>query len=140
MHSIAIIGDRPDYRVFIDLLFGAGHDVAPDGDSRPVHSRRWTFLYLADRSGDRAVVRIRALAGEPLGFGVESTSERLEQLAAVYLCDYCGSGLSTPAGPVAASELARLRRGFEHELARAAASIWHRSCDEVPYPNLATRS
>jgi hypothetical protein len=139
MYSISICGDRPDFRVFIDLLHGAGSNVDTDGNSFPVNSRRWTQLYIADRSGDRIPVVIEAVDDQPNLFSVVSKSERLGELAATYLYLYCGDGMATSAGPLSATQIDALRDKFAEQLARAAAWIWHQSSDANPYPNLVSR-
>ena len=63
MHTISVIGDRPDFRVFVDLLFGAEHNVDSDGNSCPFNSRAWTCLYISDRIGESRP-GLRARTGE----------------------------------------------------------------------------
>ena len=80
MYRVTIIKDRPDFRVFIDLLFGAHRNVDTDGDSNPVNSRTWSYLYITDREGDAPFVKITGYDLNPDIFEVESASIELEEL------------------------------------------------------------
>lgn len=44
MFTVTVRKPRPDFRVFIDLLFGPGWNVDTDGDADPVWSRDWREL------------------------------------------------------------------------------------------------
>ena len=134
MHLVSIDRDRPDFRVFIDLLYGPDWNVDTDGDSFPVSSRTWTDLYIADRQTGCPPVVIQALNSLPATFSVESTSERLEQLAALYLYLYAGTAIEAAAGPLAEQHIAALKSTYARELGRASLSRWHRSSTEDPYP------
>ncbi len=79
---------RPDFRVFIDLLYGFKHNVDTEGDSDFVASREWRDLYIKDRESNDPPVEIFSEEIEPLGFEVKSKSNRLEELAALYLYIY----------------------------------------------------
>lgn len=137
MYRVAICGNRPDFRVFIDLLYGENRNVDTDGDSIPVNSRTWTYLYVADRESDDPFVEIAAIAEDPEVFLVESKSERLEELAALYLFVYCGVEVSTDFAPLGYEKIRALKTKYAVELERAGAALWHRSSNENPYPNLA---
>lgn len=52
MYTVTIVRDRPDFRCFLDLLYGTGRDVDTDGDSFPVSSRSWTYFYVKDRESE----------------------------------------------------------------------------------------
>lgn len=135
MHQIHVSRPRPDFRVFIDLLYGAGHDVDTDGDANAVNSRSWTELYIKDRHSDDPAVRIDADAGNPAQFRVQSASARLEQLAALYLFLYCGDSLAADGAELDETAIATLKLRYAAELQRAEAAVWHQSSDERPYPN-----
>src|SRR5688572_10734755 len=94
MHRVQVNGDRPDFRVFTDLLYGAGRNVDTDGDSHPVDSRTWTWLYIADRQRGAACVEIGASEKDPSIFEIQSSSAELEELASLYLFLYCGTSLA----------------------------------------------
>ena len=136
MYRIGVTKDRPDYRVFIDLLYGKDRDVDTDGDSDIVNSRTWTWLHIADREGSGTFVDICASESDPSIFEVTSESQTLEEVAAIYLHQYCGSSISRDGRELERKEIEHLRRLHEDELRRARNAIWHQSSDERPYPNL----
>ena len=57
MHVISVKKRRPDFRVFIDLLFGPDREVDSDGDAHEVYSRQWRDLYLRDRETNSPSLR-----------------------------------------------------------------------------------
>ena len=58
MFIVKVNQSRPDFRVFIDLLYGYGHNVDTDGDSFRPESREWKYLYIKDRESDEPPVSI----------------------------------------------------------------------------------
>jgi hypothetical protein len=136
VHTVRIDRERPDFRVFIDLLYGPNRNVDTDGDSNPVSSRTWSFLYVADRESDDPSVEIHASEANSAEFVVESGSSVLEELAALYLFLTCGESISSQDQAIDLAEIAALRDKYRVELGRAGASIWHQSSAERPYPNL----
>ena len=58
MFIVKVNQSRPDFRVFIDLLYGYGHYVDTDGDSFRPESREWKYLYNKDRESDEPPVSI----------------------------------------------------------------------------------
>ncbi|BBP85099.1 hypothetical protein PHLH8_47410 [Pseudomonas sp. Pc102] len=135
MYLVEINQNRPDFRVFIDLLYGARRDVDTDGDANPVYSRTWTHLYLADRESDDPPVDISELEGRPGVYVVESESERLMQLCALYLFMKCGSSLVQNSHALTVDEISALKARYSLELSRADAALWHASSADLPYPN-----
>src|SRR6185437_10826617 len=135
MHTVHVISPRPDFRVIIGLLYGDMHNVDTEGNSVPVYSRRWTSLYLTDRESDDPCVAIEARDDEAF-FDIRSEDQRLEELAVLYLFQFCGDRIETDGRVIEASEIAALSARYSVELARAQQSIWHRSSESVPYPNL----
>lgn len=136
MHTVRVDRDRPDFRAFIDLLYGANRNVDTDGDSNPVSSRTWSFLYVADRESDDPSVEIYASEADPAVFLIESGSSTLEELAALYLFLTCGESISSSGEAIDLVAVEVLRDKYRTELGRANASIWHQSSAESPYPNL----
>jgi hypothetical protein len=136
MFLITVDRDRPDFRVFIDLLYGVEQNVDTDGDSNPVNSRTWSYLYIADRESDDPHLEITAL-GEPGVFEVTSESARLEELAALYLFIYSGTSINYSSVPFSSEQIQSLKTKYAVELKRANTSLWHQSSNENPYPNLA---
>ena len=134
MHTVRATQHRPDFRVFIDLLYGHGRNVDTDGDAEPVFSRSWTWLYLKDRESDDPAVTI---AAEPEGspeFTVKSASPQLEELAALYLFLHCGESIWVESSMFDEENVERLEQRYRVELARAQASVWHQSSYMRPYP------
>ncbi|WOI46522.1 hypothetical protein [Acidovorax sp. BLS4] len=136
MHIVKIDRERPDFRVFIDLLFGPGWEVDTEGNSHPVNSRTWTSLYMADRTHKEPSVTIEASEDDPELFEVESASTRLEELAALYLFLCSGSAIVAPDGALIDARRVSLQASYSAELQRAAQALWHQSSDSNPYPNL----
>lgn len=138
MHFVKIDRQRPDFRVFIDLLSGPEGKVDTEGNSHPVYSRTWTSLYIADRTRKELPVTIEARENDPNLFEVESESTRLEELAALYLYLCSGSALFSPEGAVDETQRMALQARYSAELQRAAQAPWHQSSESNPYPNLTT--
>lgn len=136
MHLVRIDRERPDFRVFIDLLFGPGWNVDTDGNSHPVNSRTWTSLYIADRKRKEPPVTIEASENDANLFEVESVSTRLEELAALYLFLCSGSAIFAPMGALDDTQRMALQASYAAELQRATRALWHQSSDSNPYPNL----
>lgn len=136
MHLVKIDRERPDFRVFIDLLFGRGWNVDTEGNSHPVNSRTWTSLYIADRTRSEPPVTIEASEGDPCLFQVDSASARLEELAALYLFLCSGFAIVAPEGTLDAAQRLALQTNYSVEIQRAAEALWHQSSDSNPYPNL----
>lgn len=137
MHHVTVNGNRPDFRIFVDLLYGVDRNVDTDGDSDPVSSRTWSYLYIADRESDDPSVEIEALVEQPKMFSVESKSERLEELTALYLFICCGAEITDSSTTLSSEQIEVLKVRYSVELSRAAVSRWHRSSDEEPYPKSA---
>jgi hypothetical protein len=135
MHIVEIDRERPDFRVFIDLLYGENRNVDTEGDSDPVYSRSWTYLYIADRESDDPSIEIFVRNGQPSSFAVESESGRLEELAALYL--FLTSGKSISDVTSKSIDVSELRTKYSLELHRAANAVWHKSSSDLPYPGLA---
>ena len=64
MYKVRITNARPDFRVFIDLLYNRARDVDTDGDSEPANSRNWTNLYIKDRESNDSAINIIASIDE----------------------------------------------------------------------------
>ena len=134
MHRVRVVGNRPDFRVFIGLLYSDLHNVNTDGDSFSVESRDWTNLYVKDRESDDPSVEIIEELTGPY-FEVSSDSERLETIVALYLMEYCGDSIERNSLELPESAIGELRTKYEKELERGRTSVWHQSSPDVPYPN-----
>lgn len=126
---------RPDFRVFIDLLFGPGRNVDTDGDADIVWSRDWRELYIKDRESDAPPLEIYAAPESPSQFEIKSEDPRLAELAAVYLHVYCGHTIEYGGASLSRNEVEALQKPYQQELKRANASIWHESSEKNPFPN-----
>ncbi|MCA8297678.1 hypothetical protein LGN19_28200 [Burkholderia sp. AU30198] len=135
MHTVKITRNRPDFRCFIDLLYGYPRNVDTDGDAYPVNSRLWTRLYLRDRKSDAPRVSIDPTDTDPAIFTVTSDAPELEELTALYLYLTSGDSISASENLLAASDIERLTEKHAEALQRADRSVWHQSSDEDPYPN-----
>ncbi|WP_431228023.1 hypothetical protein [Burkholderia contaminans] len=135
MHTVKIARNRPDFRCFIDLLYGYPRSVDTDGDAYPVNSRIWTRLYLRDRKNDAPRVAIDPTDTDPAIFTVTSDAPELEALTALYLYLTSGDAISASENLLAASDIERLKEKHAEALQRANQSVWHQSSDEEPYPN-----
>ncbi|MFZ6758620.1 hypothetical protein ACO0K9_15560 [Undibacterium sp. Ji50W] len=136
MYHVTVNRERPDYRVFIDLLFGKNRNVDTDGNSCPVNSRTWTYLYITDRDGEAPSVEIAELPHDPGIFSIVSDNERLAELATIYLFTYSGLSISTPTATLSTEDINVLNDKYSMELGNARSAVWHLSSDVCPYPNL----
>lgn len=127
MHLVEVDRNRPDFRVFIDLLYDHDRNVDTEGDSNPVYSRTWTHLYIADRESDDPSVEIFAVEDRPGFFAVESESDRLEELTALYLFLSCGTSIADGASHLNAHRISLLKGKYSVELHRADHAVWHKS-------------
>ncbi|MGK8222214.1 hypothetical protein ACRS2S_19880 [Achromobacter xylosoxidans] len=134
MYTVTVVRDRPDFRCFLDLLYGPGRDVDTDGDSFPVSSRSWTYLYVKDRESEDPCVDIQVNEADGAIFNVQSESSRLEELAALYLFLTCGGSISFTGQELDETSVRSLCEKYSVELGRAGRSIWQLSTDESPCP------
>lgn len=90
MFTLTVRKPRPDFRVFIDLLFGPGRNVDTDGDADPVWSRDWRELSITDRESDAPTVEIHAVEGLiEIEDGVLENSVTEEAARHVESCPLC---------------------------------------------------
>ena len=140
MFTVRVNKPRPDFRVFIDLLYGHDHNVDIDGDSFRPESREWRQLYIKDRESDEPSVEILALSkcsqNDQLEFEIISESERLEELSAIYLYKYCGQFISKSHTPLNDEEINFLINQYSININVANSSLWHQSSESNPYPNI----
>lgn len=133
MYTVTVVSERPDFRCFLDLLYGPGRNVDTDGDSYPVNSRSWTYLYVKDRESDDPYIEIHASEVDVSRFTVQSDSSRLDALAALYLYLTCGGSISSSDQALDKAAIEMLCDRYSVELCRAHGSIWHQSADNAPY-------
>jgi len=139
MYIVTVTKPRPDFRVFIDLLFGFGRNVDSDGGAHEVCSREWRDLYIRDRESDEPKVELYSEDVTPLKFEIKSESKRLEELSALYLYVYCGSQIEKDGLSLDEAALDTLLTKYANELKRAEDSIWHQSNEDNPFPNLTAK-
>lgn len=135
MYKVHIIGERPDFRVFLDLLYGRMQNVDTEGNSNPVNSRNWTDLYIKDREGSDPAVEIIVSVDNLNLFEIDSKAPELEKIVSIYLFEYCGCSISHKNIILSAQEIKSLKIKYSTALNRARLSMWHNSSDENPYPN-----
>lgn len=135
MYSVTINRARPDFRCFIDLLYGTDKAVDSDGDAHPVNDRSWSYLYLCARESPRSPIEIWAGEEDISQFSVSSESSQLEELAALYLYLTCGESISRADQKLDQSTIDDLCERYSVRLKRARESIWHQETDAFPYPN-----
>lgn len=133
---VTIHKPRPDFRVFIDLLFGPDRNVDSDGDADPVWSREWRELSLKDRESETPRLEIYAPDPEPTAFGVMCEQTDIAELSALYLYLYCGEAIARDGEALNKAEIERLKRKHMEALARAERAVWHLSGAEHHFPNL----
>ena len=131
VNRVSINKNRPDFRVFVDLLYGPERNVDTDGDSNIVTSRSWRYLYIADRESDDPSVEIYEGEKDPDTFEVVSESQELETLAALYLYLYCGASIKVGDVALNQQEIEKLKKLYASQLQRAENSIWHGSSKGV---------
>jgi hypothetical protein len=137
MYKVHVIGERPDFRVFLDLLYGRIQNVDTEGNSNPVNSRNWTDLYIKDREGsDPSVEIIVSLENSNL-FEIDSKASKLEEIVSIYLFEYCGCIIFRENRMLNAQEIENLKIKYSAALNRARFSTWHNSTHDNPYPNQA---
>lgn len=134
MYSVTVNKTRPDFRVFIDLLFGAERNVDTDGDAEPVWSREWRELYLKDREADVPRVEIYAPESDPSRFQVNSENPRLCEIATLYLYLHCGELIECNGETLTQAQIKALQAKYAFELSRAERAVWHQSTEDNPYP------
>jgi hypothetical protein len=135
MYKVHVTGERPDFRVFIDLLYGQIHNVDTEGNSNPVNSRNWTDLYIKDREGSDPAVEIIVSLDNLNLFEIDSKDSKLEEIVSIYLFEYCGCSILYNNIVLSAQEIKNLKIKYSAALDRARFSVWHNSSDENPYPN-----
>lgn len=135
---VVVEGRRPDWRAFLTLAYGAEADVDTDGDAIPVHTRNWTWLYmrLRQRGACRLEMELVDEDEDPRLWRVRSMDESLAEVVALYLLETCGSEIALGGARIGPDALAAGRRRHAEALSRARGSIWHRSSERQPYPNL----
>ena len=136
MYKVKIENERPDFRVFIDLLYGQNKNIDSDGDSNPVYSRNWTELYVKKRDNISSSIEIFANCEKPEFFEVNSDDDELEEIVALYLYEYCGNSIEKNSQILSLEVIDNLKNKFRINLQRARESIWHESDKNNPYPNL----
>lgn len=105
-----------------------------EGDSFPVSSRAWTYLYVKDRESEDPCMEIQVNEADGAIFNVQSESLKLEELAALYLFLTCGGSISSAAQVLDEAAIRSLCEKYSVELGRARSSIWQLSTDEPRSP------
>jgi len=134
LYKVKVKSKRPDFRVFIDLLYGHNHNVDTDGDAYPVYSKNWKELFIASREKLNSSIEIIANDQNQELFEISSLEEDLELIGALYLYEYCGSSIIKDDKELSLESINNLRNKFLIELERGRKSIWHESNVNNPFP------
>ena len=135
MYIVEVKNKRPDFRVFIDLLYGYNHNVDTDGDAYPVYSRDWKELFIANREKANSFIEIIANEQSQELFEIKSDEQELEIISALYLYEYCGSNIIKDNKKLSLELINNFKNKFLIELERGRKSIWHKSNSNNPYCN-----
>jgi hypothetical protein len=155
MHCIRFTapGDRPEFTQVPVFLWGEGCNYDSMGDSKPLASCKWTWLYLCNREKPSEKLEIITERTSPIiltGYAnffsnliMRSYSEdfTLAARTAFYLATFTGGQVALkPDDPFSSPDilLPHLGQDFDPSaaLARAQASSFARSSKDTPYPNL----
>lgn len=84
--KVKINSERPDFRVFAAYFFGDDlHDYDSEGNSNPLTSRNWTYLYMCSRQNEELCFQILDIHDNPLIFEVSSENIETVNIIAYYL-------------------------------------------------------
>jgi hypothetical protein len=139
MYIVKVNKDRPDFGVFIDLLYDQNRNVDTDGNCQFPSDRSWTELYIADReSNDSSVsayVPEEYLDEDEDGeiickeyiFHVNSDDSKIEEKVAIYLYIFCGEYIKMNGKELTNSEIVDLKQKYKKSIERANKSFHHNS-------------
>ena len=137
MYKVKIIKNRPDCRMFQDLLFNKhkNHEnIDGDGDSFHIYSKSWTELYLIDRLEPHYFIDIYPNDNDSSYFEIHSNNSNFAELCSIYLYEYCGNSIEKDNKKLSLNEIITLQNKFFTKLEEARTSIWHKSNENNPYP------
>lgn len=147
MYEVYIKTERPDFRVFIGLIYSDKHDVDTEGNANPVNSRDWTELYIKDRQSNDPPIEIWEnlvydekkdvyvpVHKNQLVLVVKSALSNFEEIVAIYLFLFSGDEIYFNGKKLQPSEIEYLKEKHQVALQKANSSKWHCSSNFNPYP------
>jgi hypothetical protein len=129
--QVKVNSARPDFRVFIDLLYSPSRDVDTSGNCKYPADRTWTDLYIRDRESCRPPINIwvpEVHWGDDDScidyvFNIESQDTSSAEAAAIYLFDYCGESIAEDGTLLGEMERETLRERYAEWILRAKRSM-----------------
>jgi hypothetical protein len=137
--DVIVNSNLPDYRLFIDFIWGSGHNVDSEGDSYNPASRNWTELYMSSRVKKGESFTIEQNKDNSLIYLISSYNEYVAKRAAYLLAKETSQKICVDEVEYKLDFLEdKLGQDFNllDALKRADASIWRKSSLENPYSNL----
>ncbi len=142
---VKVNSDRPDFRVFGAYFFGDDyHNYDSEGNSSSVSSREWTELYMHSRQNKDLWFDIDKVDENNTSI-LEVTSDKIENvnIIAYFLAkETDGIVLDNTDRPISL-EILKMKMGdfdLEKRLLFADQSIWRKSTEANPYPNIEINS
>ncbi|NDV60548.1 hypothetical protein [Bacteroides sp. 519] len=139
--KVKINSKRPDFRVFGTYFFGDDfHNYDSEGNSFPVSSREWTELYMCSRQIKDLWFDISWINKDDTSI-LEVTSNKIENvyIIAYFLAKETNGEVFDNTDKSVPLETLKLKMGdfeLERRLQLAEQSIWRKSSETNPYPNL----
>ena len=138
--KVKINSERPDFRVFASYFFGDDlYNYDSDGDSIPVTSKNWTELHMTSRQNSDLSFEIRQINKEPLILEVTSEKAENANIIAYFLArETKGEILNDSNEIISLTSLIEKMGDFnlQERLTLADKSIWRKTTEGNPYPNL----
>ncbi|HKO77913.1 MAG TPA: hypothetical protein VJU52_11875 [Flavobacterium sp.] len=138
--KVKINSERPDFRVFASYFFGDDlYNYDSNGNSIPVTSRNWTELYMTSRQNSNLSFEIRPTDEDPLILEVSSEKAENANIIAYFLArETKGEILKDSNEIISLSSLIEKMGDFnlQERLSLADKSIWRKTTEANPYPNL----
>ena len=134
-YKVKIIKNRPDFRVFLDLLDYLDKNSNGTGDSIPIYTRTWTEFYMEDREEPHYFIDIFPTDEDDSYFEIKSNNSDFAEMCSVYLYEYCGKSIETEGKKLSIQTISDLQDKFSVELTRARESVFHQSSENNPHPN-----
>ena len=138
--KVKINSERPDFRVFASYFFGDDlYNYDSEGNSIPVTSRNWTELYMTSRQNSNLSFEIRPTIEDPLILQVSSEKAENANIIAYFLArETKGEILNDSNEIISLTSLIEKMGDFnlQERLSLADKSIWRKTTEANPYPNL----
>ncbi|HNF48086.1 MAG TPA: hypothetical protein PLF48_01810 [Chitinophagales bacterium] len=84
--KVKVNSEKPDFRVLAAYFFGDDfHDYDSEGNSNPLTSKNWTYLYMCSRQNKELCFEILDINDNPLIFEVSSENIETVNIIAYFL-------------------------------------------------------